>query len=742
MIIKLKSSYSLEKINSETVLLTSDNSSVMLTNTVGNAILLEIAEKEQTIEELQDKFSKQGVAYLELMQVLYALKQQGYTTEAENFFTNEQAAFWETQGFETKLLANTLQEKTIAIQTVGQHTNTALEQACRETGIKLSDQPHLQVVLTDDYNCKELGRLNQKFEKNKTPWMLVKTTGKEIWIGPIFIPGQTACWECLHHRLELHSPENKFYRALKNTDENPSRPHIDHPINNQIGANKALLEIVKWLYGDKSTRLVGNILSIDTYTLEQHYHTVVKRPQCQVCGDNSTSLPLPVTLREQPPLSTRIGGYRAVSHQETFDKYKHHISPISGIIPSVKPYPKIPNAPIFNYASGRNLALHSVSMFWLNHHLRSGTGGKGKNNIQAQTGALCEGIERYSLMYHGNEYSISASLDELEEGIHPNKCMNYSEAQLKNREATNKVSSKYYELTPIPFDASEKMDWSPVYSLSEQKFKYLPSSFCYAQYPAEDEMKLYSYPDSNGCAAGNTLEEAILQGFLELVERDSAAIWWYNRLKRPMVDLNTLDNPYIQEVIQYYKSIDRSLWVLDITSDLGIPVFVAVSHNLNHGKEQILYAFGAHLDASIAIERAIIEVNQILPIVNQGNYLTQDPVFIDWLDTQTIAQNDYLSPLEGITKNVATDYPELCPANIYQSVLFCVETAKKHNLETLVLDLTQKDIGLPVTRVIVPGLRHFWRRTGPGRLYDVPVCMGWLDKELTEEELNPIGIFI
>ena len=45
------------------------------------------------------------------------------------------------------------------------------------------------------------------------------------------------------------------------------------------------------------------------------------------------------------------------------------------------------------------------------------------------------------------------------------------------------------------------------------------------------------HADSNGCAAGNTLEEAIVQGFLELVERDAYAIWWYNRLQRAEVDL-------------------------------------------------------------------------------------------------------------------------------------------------------------------------------------------------------------
>jgi oxazoline/thiazoline synthase len=40
--------------------------------------------------------------------------------------------------------------------------------------------------------------------------------------------------------------------------------------------------------------------------------------------------------------------------------------------------------------------------------------------------------------------------------------------------------------------------------------------------------------------------------------------------------------------------------------------------------------------------------------------------------------------------------------------------------------------------VIVPGLRHFYRRFAPGRLYDVPVKLGWRDRPLAEDELNPI----
>jgi ribosomal protein S12 methylthiotransferase accessory factor len=58
-----------------------------------------------------------------------------------------------------------------------------------------------------------------------------------------------------------------------------------------------------------------------------------------------------------------------------------------------------------------------------------------------------------------------------------------------------------------------------------------------------------------------------------------------------------------------------------------------------------------------------------------------------------------------------------------------------------VLDQTQPDLDLSVVKVIVPGLRHFWRRLGPGRLYTVPVRLGWQDRPAREEEMNPRSMF-
>jgi ribosomal protein S12 methylthiotransferase accessory factor len=73
-----------------------------------------------------------------------------------------------------------------------------------------------------------------------------------------------------------------------------------------------------------------------------------------------------------------------------------------------------------------------------------------------------------------------------------------------------------------------------------------------------------------------------------------------------------------------------------------------------------------------------------------------------------------------------------------EQVLACVKLAKRFGLDFLVLDQTRLDVEIPVVRVIVPGLRHIYRRFAPGRLYDVPVRLGLRKRPLRETELNPL----
>lgn len=81
-------------------------------------------------------------------------------------------------------------------------------------------------------------------------------------------------------------------------------------------------------------------------------------------------------------------------------------------------------------------------------------------------------------------------------------------------------------------------------------------------------------------------------------------------------------------------------------------------------------------------------------------------------------------------------------ADLVDDIRAIKDVLEAKGMELLVLDQTRPDIGLPVVRVVVPGLRHFWSRFAQGRLYDVPVQLGRLPRACHYEELNPIPLFM
>ena len=96
------------------------------------------------------------------------------------------------------------------------------------------------------------------------------------------------------------------------------------------------------------------------------------------------------------------------------------------------------------------------------------------------------------------------------------------------------------------------------------------------------------------------------------------AIWWYNKLQRAELDISQLDDSYVRELRIQLAETGRELWVLDITHDLGIPSFVAMSHSKENGEDFIEFGSGSHFDARIALLRALTELNQFLSIGLMG----------------------------------------------------------------------------------------------------------------------------
>ena len=683
---------------------------------------------------------------LEVQTALVSLASKGYVVSGEFGLGRDAAAFWCSVGVSPRWAEERLGSARVSVSgDAGGRLGSALS-AMGLSVVADGGAATLSVVRSTDY--LEHAETNLRHLASGVPWVLVKADGSWPMFGPVFRPGEgDACWACLAHRMQGN---NEIENYLRNAGGAGALPRVTVPTFADAVLGLAATEIAGWVVLGEAAALHEHALSLSLHDLAGERHPVMRRPQCAACGEEALRrpdrAPSPVALGSSPKPVWNSGGLRSVPPGETVRRYRLLVSPVSGVVTHLMRITDPGDSWLHVYWAGSNLALKADNLYLLRNSLRTKSSGKGSTPEQAEASALCEAVERYSGVYHGDEIRRRARFEDFAEGeaIHPNDVMLYSDRQFERADEINALGSRFNYVT-ARFDPSVEMDWTPAWSLTAGRHRWLPTTLLYFSAPLEGGV-VYCGPDSNGCAAGNTLEEAILQGFYELAERDAFACWWYNRLSLPEVDLDGFGDGYLSLTREYYASFGRDVWLLDVTNDLGVPVFVAVSRRVDKEVEDIIFAPGAHADPHIAAARAVCELNQYLSAVRDvdvdgGGYLHDDPDTMWWWKNARLAEHPYLAPAAGAAKRGASDYPVPETQDLREDVERCRALVEGMGLEFLVLDQTRPDIGMPVTKTIVPGLRHFWTRFGPGRLYDVPVKMGWRKTPTPEADLNPVAVF-
>ncbi len=658
-------------------------------------------------------------------------------------------AYWSFAGIDADAATSALACAVVEIIATGETDAAEAAAACLASGLTVrepgDDEAALSLVLCGDYLDPELNAINAAHLASGRPWLLAKPSGAETWVGPVFQPGSGPCWACLAKRLEGNRHGEFIMRRILG----PGRFDHSHvpslPATRAAGLHVAVLEAAKWLAGFRH-EAQQNVYVLDTLAMCGASHRVARRPQCPSCGDSSF-----VANRGWKPLTTAVreiggkdgNGQRALSLDEVLTEYGHLVDPVTGIVGELRRNPKSPEF-LPAYLSGRNRAMTESSIMALRVGLRANSGGKGATEMEAKVGALCEAVERYCGTFDGDEPRTRDSYRGLgDRAIHPNACQLFHERQFADRERWNAGCVSFHRV-PEPFDEDAVTDWTPVWSLLTGQYKLLPTALLYFS-PDTGREPTALQPDSNGNAAGSSLEDAILHGFFELVERDAVAVWWYNRTWQPAVDLDSFDDPWLAGVSRLYGRINREIWALDLTSDLGIPVMAAISRRTDKPAEDIMFGFGAHFDPQIALRRAVTELGQLVPSVIEaradgGGYGPVDPHLLSWWTGSTARNQPYLLPDPAEAARTAADYCYSPCQKLDLSEICAI--ARRANLDIFVLDQTRPDVNMPVIKVIVPGLRHFWPRFASGRLFEVPVRLGRLAQETAYKDLNPIPLYV
>jgi oxazoline/thiazoline synthase len=709
--------------------------------------LAEHLDGSLTVPQITDRMVAAGTATAEeVPAAVDILRERGYVVDAQEH-TDPSALFGLWWGPDATQVKRTL----VAVHAVGDNPEASVVAALEEHGFSISDSASLAVVLADDYLHPQLpGVVTAAGGAARVPVLLANLAGVRPTVGPwIGAPGP--CVECLASRLRFNRQVEA--RLLDEDERMGPVARGWTPGTATHGATEIALSIKRRALGLSESFAhaqpgVEHMVVFDHLNGERVVHHVVRRPQCPGCGK-----PIDVDddhhriVLEGIALDAKDdGSYRKLTPRQTVAMYGHHVSRRTGVVEVLRRTTD-EDSVIHIVESGVNLA--TVQKGVKTCGFRQSAGGKGSTAEQAQAGALAEAIERFSATYTGEEPTIVTSMTELgPDAIDPRTMTLFSATQYAHRDEWN-ASHKAMHKVPLEFDPNQEMEWSPAWSLSRDRRVWVPTPFAFYIYRGSHERNGCS-ADSNGNAAGTSIEDAILQGFFELVERDAVATWWYNRIQLPAADLEAyatyFGENYIAQVQEHYsRELDRDVWALDITSDLGIPTFVAASQ-ARTGKPRVLLGFGAHRDARGALLRAITEMNQMLGMIPALEAQEDDPTRAAgvhpekaWWDQESMASHPYVLPHGNSIGPLAHvhDWGTDGKENV-ERVQALVEA---QGMELHVLNMTHPDVRMPVVKVMVPGMRHFWPRFAPGRLYEVPVAMGWRSTPLTEGDLNPTPIF-
>jgi YcaO-like protein with predicted kinase domain len=223
---------------------------------------------------------------------------------------------------------------------------------------------------------------------------------------------------------------------------------------------------------------------------------------------------------------------------------------------------------------------------------------------------------------------------------------------------------------------------------------------------------------STGLASGNDRTEAVLHGLYEVIERDAVALWRAAgpaRGQQTRVALATVDDTDCRDLLARFDRAGIAVGVWDASSDIGLPVFVAriVDRDRDPGRAVYVSAGqGCHRSRAIALARALTEAAQSRLTVISGAREDIAPALYEQRAAQQAAMLAEIDQPGGRARSF-TAAPDGFSERFDEDLAAVLAALRAAGLgQAMAVDLTRPELGLPVVRVIVPGLESMWEAPG------------------------------
>lgn len=241
-------------------------------------------------------------------------------------------------------------------------------------------------------------------------------------------------------------------------------------------------------------------------------------------------------------------------------------------------------------------------------------------------------------------------------------------------------------------------DWIPSVSLISDREYYVPPMF------------IRWISATNGLASGNTIEEAMIHGFCEVIERWATIFVLRQRIiDIPTIDLNTVNDPSITEIISFFEENEIEVVVKDLSFEQGIPAYGLLTFDKTLDSRFLGYntlKVGCHFDAKEALRRAFTERVQgtDFTIDRRLGYINRDDqeIFLPLFFKGVCPLN-----LEKLKSGPVVPFRNYTYDETDQAISEMKRIADLLKTDLLVVNHTHPVLNFPSVRIVMPGISDF-----------------------------------
>lgn len=433
----------------------------------------------------------------------------------------------------------------------------------------------LIVFFDNKNNIEELIKYQSEELFNKKPLLYIHMNKLEVNVGPFVIPGKQGCVFCMKEQENTNNYSQYTLDNSKNNTGNDLGSLNKFLANNiSIGIKK---EIDLWR-NDKVPNTYSSVLSFSRKKMNISLYPFIPNPYCNHCSH----LPEDNIEAANIVLQERI---KNDNDEFRLENPKLELHKISQLL-SNKKFGKIKAVDKFDGDIIPVVTSFAEDDVFI---------GRQNNFYQSELTSYLEALERSAGRIPSNRSTaiVNSYNNIKEDAIDPHLFgLSYNLGE----------SRQYSEYNKIP--------WVWAYSFKQQKPMLVPEQIAFfANEKVSPHDKRFVMDSSNGCSLGHTIEESILHGLFEVIERDAFLLMWHGKRTVEAIDLNTVDNREFYYIKEKINGLGFDLFLFNTTTEFKIPSFAAIAVNRKDEAPKIFVSGGSHIIPEKAMLNCLLEAS-------------------------------------------------------------------------------------------------------------------------------------